>query len=184
MKPILFPENWEPLIRIAITAPVLYLLIILFIRVSGKRSTSQMNNFDWIVTVALGSIAASTIILKNITLAEGGFAIGLLLAMQYALTALVRRSDLVSNAVKATPTMLIDEGRFIDEAMKRERISRREVLAAVRKAGITDLDKVAWVTLENDASFSVISKEERGPGTDAMAAIDNFDSRDREVITQ
>ncbi|GGD83809.1 DUF421 domain-containing protein [Croceicoccus mobilis] len=182
MKPILLPESWEPLIRIGITAPVLYLLIIVFIRISGKRSTSQMNNFDWIVTVALGSIAASTIILKDTTLVEGGFAIGLLLAMQYVLTSLVRRSDIVSSAVKATPTMLMDEGRFIDEAMRRERISRREVLAAVRKAGITDLDKVAWVTLENDASFSVISKDERGPGMSAMAAIDNFDRQEKKVM--
>ncbi|MBS7671636.1 DUF421 domain-containing protein [Croceicoccus gelatinilyticus] len=182
MKPILLPETWEPLLRIAITAPVLYLLIIVFIRISGKRSTSQMNNFDWIVTVALGSIAASTIVLKELTLAEGAFAIGLLLAMQFILTALVRRYDTVSAAVKATPTMLLDEGSFIDSALRRERISQREVLAAVRKAGVTDLNEVAWVILENDASFSVISKADRGPGTSAMKEIDNFDHKARRVL--
>lgn len=126
--------------RIAVIVPAIYLLIILFIRLSGKRSTSQMNNFDWIVTVALGSITASTILLKDITLAEGALSIVLLLVLQYSLTFLARRSPLVAREVRAPPTLLFARERFLDDAMATERISRKEVLAAVRKAGFTDLD--------------------------------------------
>lgn len=95
-----WPADIGDLLRIAATAPIVYLLIILFIRLSGKRSTSQMNNLDWIVTVALGSIAASTILLKDIAVAEGILAIGLLLAMQWLLTAMIRRSDWVADAAR------------------------------------------------------------------------------------
>ena len=52
----IYYDGWKDLVRIALAAPVIYFTIIAFIRLAGKRSTSQMNNFDWVVTVALGSI--------------------------------------------------------------------------------------------------------------------------------
>lgn len=171
MRPFFLPDTIEALLRIAVIVPAIYLLIILFIRLSGKRSTSQMNNFDWIVTVALGSITASTILLKDITLAEGALSIALLLVLQYSLTFLARRSPLVARAVKAPPTLLLARGRFLDDAMATERISRKEVLAAVRKAGFTDLDQVDWIALENDASFSVIAHSDSRTNGNAIREI-------------
>ena len=70
----IFFDGWGGLLRILIAGPVIYLAIIVFIRFSGKRSTSQMNNFDWLVTVALGSLIASGIIVENVTVAESAFA--------------------------------------------------------------------------------------------------------------
>lgn len=184
MSPVFLPESLQPLLRIALTAPALYLLVIVFIRLSGKRSTSQMNNFDWLVTVALGSIMASTLVLKDVTLAEGAFAIALLLLLQFLLTMLVRRFEWMSDAVKASPTMLFRNGEFVDEAMQRERISRKEILAAIRKAGMTDLSQVGWITLENDASFSIIAREKGGADLSGLAQIPNFDPQRDEIVAR
>ncbi|WP_425222394.1 hypothetical protein [Psychroserpens sp.] len=90
-----FFDGQDNLLRIAFTAPIVYGIVILYIRVVGKRATSQMNSFDWIVTVAMGSLVASTIILKNISLLEGAFSIFLLLFMQYVLTKLMVFSPLL-----------------------------------------------------------------------------------------
>lgn len=60
--------NLDDIVRLLITAPVVYLLIIFYIRILGKRSTSQLNNFDWIVTVSVGSIVTSTVIIKDISI--------------------------------------------------------------------------------------------------------------------
>jgi uncharacterized membrane protein YcaP (DUF421 family) len=177
MNPVFIPDSIDPLVRIAITVPVAYAVIILFIRISGKRSTSQMNNFDWIVTVALGSILGSTVVLKDVTLAEGLLATGLLLALQFVLTTAVRRSDRVASAIKATPTLLLHNGSFIEEAMSRERISEREILAALREKGVTDTEAVAWVVLENDASFSVLLKSDSGNAFNVMREVPGFDER-------
>ena len=51
----IFHDGWKDYVRIGLAAPVIYLTIIAFIRLAGKRSTSQMNNFDWVVMVALGA---------------------------------------------------------------------------------------------------------------------------------
>ena len=154
----IFFDGFDDWLRILINIPIIYFAIIAFVRVSGKRSTSQMNNFDWIVTVTMGSISASGIILKNVTLSEALLCIGLLLLLQYVVTKAVFTSETVEDIVKAKPCLLFDNGHFLMEAMRRERVSESEVLASIRGHGIPTIDDVAWVILETDASLSVIKK--------------------------
>lgn len=158
----LFIDDQDTLLRILVSAPILYLAIIGFVRLVGKRATSQMNNFDWIVTVALGSLTASGILLKDVSILETLFAIGLLLGLQYCLTALAVRSKVVDNAIKAEPRLLVDNGAFLSRAMRKERVTEQEILSALREHGVKSMDEVRWVILESDASFSVIPKFEEG----------------------
>lgn len=147
------------LIDIAIAVPVTYGLIILFIRLSGKRSTSQMNNFDWIVTVTIGSVAASMILLDDVSLAEGGLAMALLLGLQFAVTKAVKASSLAERIIKAEPAVLMEQGAWNEKKMAEERITRSEVEAAIRRDGEDEVDRVRKVVLETDASLSVIKKD-------------------------
>lgn len=146
-------------IRILISAAIMYAGTILLIRLSGKRSTSQMNNFDWVVTVAMGSITGSGIILDNVEVGEALLAVASLLGFQWLLTAGILRHEWLASLVKAEPTLLVDDGRFLDHAMRRERITRQEVLSSVRHKGYASLEDVRCVILEPDADFSVIPRE-------------------------
>jgi uncharacterized membrane protein YcaP (DUF421 family) len=141
------------------TTILTYVTIIVLIRISGKRSTSQMNNFDWVVTVTLGSISASIILLKDVTWAEGALAMATLLALQYGLTKAVRRFPIVARLVKAQPVSLFEKGAWRDVEMREERVTRSEVLASVRAQGYKSLEQIERVTLETDASLSVIPKD-------------------------
>jgi uncharacterized membrane protein YcaP (DUF421 family) len=158
----IFFDSWQDLLQIAVTAPIIYAFVVLAIRVSGKRATSQMNNFDWIVTVAIGSIAGSGIMLKDLAIAETVLAIALLLALQWLLTKTVLHNKFLQRVVKAPPTLLVHDGQFLEDAMRRERITRGEIRSALRDNGLTDVRMAQWVILEPDASFSVITKAE-GP---------------------
>ncbi|MCA9837891.1 MAG: DUF421 domain-containing protein [Trueperaceae bacterium] len=161
----IFFDGMEDWFRIIMSAPLIYLGIILFVNLSGKRSTSQMNNFDWVVTVAMGSLVSSGIILEDITISETLLGIGLLLLMQYLVTRLVLRSERVEKLVKAEPTLLFHKGEFLNDAMEKERVSKSEILSAIRHQNIADLSEVNWVILETDASFSIISAEAPAPGS-------------------
>jgi uncharacterized membrane protein YcaP (DUF421 family) len=154
----LFFDSADNLWRVAISAPLLYISVIAYIRLSGKRSTSQMNNFDWIVTVAIGSLVGSGIILKDVALTEVVLAIGLLLAMQYCVTKAVVHSERVANLVKASPRLLVYEGQLLEKALLDERISEKEVLAAVREQGLQSISDVRAMVLETDASLSILSR--------------------------
>lgn len=168
MEQSLFFDGYDDLLRVIVTAPIMYAVIILFVRLAGKRSTSQMNNFDWVVTVALGSLMASCILLKEVTIAEGILAMGVLMALQWALTKIVFHARPLERLVKAEPTLLVHEGRFLDDAMRRQRVTRDEILAAVRREGLAALDEVKWVVLETDANMSVISKTD---GTEMLSEL-------------
>ena len=156
MQETFFFDSWRDLLQIAITVPIIYLFVIVAVRVVGKRSTSQMNNFDWIVTVAIGSIAGAGIMRKGSAIVETILAISLLLLLQWLLTTAVRTNKSLQHLVKARPTLLVHEGKFIEQSMRQERITQGEVLSALRVSGLTAVNQAKWVILEPDASLSVI----------------------------
>ncbi|PAP76357.1 DUF421 domain-containing protein [Rubrivirga marina] len=157
-----FFSGWDAVARVAVCAPVVYALVIAAVRVSGKRATSQMNNFDWIVTVAIGSIVGSAVVLESVPLASALVAIGMLLGLQFAVTASSARWAGVRRAVQAAPTVLLYRGAFQDAALRTERVTRQEVMAAIREAGLPGPDAVHAVVLETDASMSVLPASEDG----------------------
>jgi uncharacterized membrane protein YcaP (DUF421 family) len=153
---VLFGGASDSLLRILLSAPLLYGAVVALFRVSGKRSSSQMNSFDWIVTVAIGSLVGSGILLRDVGVIETVLAISLLLGLQYLLTWTLIRNERISNIVKAAPRLLVYQGKLIPSALRDERISEREVLAAVRDRGFSALEDAVAVVLETDATFSVL----------------------------
>ena len=153
-------------LRIALAVPLLYGAVIAFVRVSGKRTTSQMNGFDWVVTVANGSLLASGMLPGGASAIEAALAIAILFALQWLVTFAVSRSGAAEEAVKATPRLLLHRGEPLRDAMLAERVNLSELRAAVREAGHTRLEDVEWVILETDASLSVaVSTDTSDPRT-------------------
>lgn len=132
-----------------------------------------MNNFDWIVTVAVGSLLASTVLVKDVTLVEGVLAIGLLLALQFAVTLATSRWEWARSAVLAPPSLLYFRGQFLTDAMRRERVSRNEILAAVRESGASSIDEVGAIVLESDADLSVLREDD---GSKDLTSLPGYDS--------
>jgi uncharacterized membrane protein YcaP (DUF421 family) len=67
----LFFYSWESIIRTGVTTILAYFCLILLLRISGKRTLSKMNAFDFVVTIALGSILATVLLNKSVALADG-----------------------------------------------------------------------------------------------------------------
>lgn len=159
----MFFDGWHGLLRVLIIGTATYTALIALLRVSGKRSLSKMNAFDLVVTVALGSTFATVILDDNIPLAEGVFALALLILLQFIITWLSVRVQLVQQLVKSEPTLLVRDGAYLDQAMRQQRVTREEVQAAMRSNGTADLAQVACVVLETDGSMSVIETEGTKP---------------------
>ncbi len=154
----LFTIDTQSFLRVVIAAPFLYAIMIFNIRIMGKRTTAQMNNFDWAVTVAMGSLIASPMT-SNTSITIGALGIALLMLLQYILTKLSFYSDTLQKIVRATPTLLLYEGKMLYENLEKERVLPAEVQAAIRENGYNDLTQIYAVILESDAMFSVIAKE-------------------------
>jgi len=154
----MFFDDWFGLIRILIVGVLAYSALIIFLRVSGKRTLSKWNAFDFVVTIALGSTLASVIISKDVVLIEGVIAFALLIGLQFVITRLSVRFDSIKNVVKAEPTLLFDKGEFLPEAMRRQRVAESEIRAAIRSNGLAAIEEAEAVVLETDGTFSVVKK--------------------------
>jgi uncharacterized membrane protein YcaP (DUF421 family) len=154
----IFFTNWTGLIRIVIIGVLAYIALIAFLRISGKRTLSKLNAFDLVVTVALGSTLATIILSKDVTLAEGVMAFALLIGLQYIITWLSVRSTTVSQMVRAEPTLLMYQGQFLPDHMRRSRVLEDEIRAVIREQGVSALNEVEAVVLETDGSFAVVKR--------------------------
>ena len=83
---MVFFSGWESLARTLVVGLLAYTVLIVFLRISGNRTLSKMNAFDLIVTVALGSTLATVLLSKDVALAEGALALGLLISLQFIIT--------------------------------------------------------------------------------------------------
>ncbi|MGI8650868.1 MAG: DUF421 domain-containing protein [Rubrobacter sp.] len=157
-----FFDTWASLGRTVVVGALAYLALVILLRASGKRTLSNMNAFDLVVTVALGSTLATVLLSSDVAFATGVVAFALLIGLQFAITWLSVRFPSVSDFVKAEPTLLLHRGRFLKRAMRQERVTEAEILAALRSQGIAVVEDVEAVVLETDSSFSVVSSSSDG----------------------
>ncbi|WP_119462947.1 DUF421 domain-containing protein [Rhodospirillaceae bacterium SYSU D60014] len=152
----MFFDGWSGLVRVLVVGVLAYIALVLLLRVSGKRTLSKMNAFDLVVTVALGSTLATVLLSESVALAEGIFALGLLVLLQFLITWASVRSPRIQALVKAEPSLLLHRGHFLHEAMRAQRVTEAEIRAALRAQGIGDVSSVEAVVLETDGTISAV----------------------------
>ena len=152
----IFFSSWQSLVRIAVVSLLAYVMLVFLLRVSGKRTLSKMNAFDFVVTIALGSTLATVILNKSVALLEGVLAFLLLIFFQFVITWLSARSKAVSHLVKSQPSLLLYRGKMLPDMMRRERIDEDEIHAIIREKGLASYKDVDAVVLETDGSLTVI----------------------------
>ena len=167
----MFFDSWAGLGRVLVVGTLAYIALVAILRISGKRTLTKLNAFDLVVTVALGSILATVLLSKSVALAEGVLAMVLLVFLQFAITWLTVRSPGFQNLVKSEPTLILHRGRFLDGPMRSQRITRDEVMAALRSSGATDAARVAAVILETDGTIRVTGSADHDADAPTLAPV-------------
>lgn len=152
----MFFSDWDSLRRVVIIGVLAYVALVLLLRISGKRTLTKLNAFDLVITVALGSTLSAILLNKTISLSEGVVAFGLLILLQFAITWLAVRWPPFEAVIKSEPSLLLHRGQYLDRAMHTQRITRAEILSAIRAKGAAQIDEIAAVILETDGSLSVV----------------------------
>jgi uncharacterized membrane protein YcaP (DUF421 family) len=152
-------HSWHDIVRILTMGASAYVALVFLLRISGKRTLSKMNAFDFVVTVALGSTLATVFLDKSISLVEGIVALALLVALQFVITWLSVRVKWIDALVKSEPTLIASEGQYLMQAMRRQRVTKAEIDSALREHGYQDISHIACVVLEADGSISVVPRD-------------------------
>lgn len=131
--------------------------IILLVRIVGLRSFSKMTNFDFVMTVAMGSLLAGasqsqqwTGFLQTLT------AMASLFAVQYFVSRLRRWSHRLDELVQNTPTLLMKDGVILHDALRTTRVAEEDLIAKLREANALDFESVRAVVLETTGNISVL----------------------------
>jgi uncharacterized membrane protein YcaP (DUF421 family) len=130
--------------------------MILLLRISGKRTLSKMNAFDFIITIALGSSLASIATSKNLTIADGIAVFGILIFMQFLITWLSVRIKYFKRIITSEPSILLYKGKIIETNIRKERVTIEEIKNAVRSKGISNLDNIDIIILETTGDITII----------------------------
>lgn len=163
-------DGWMSLLRILVLGALGYVALILLLRASGKRSLSKMNAFDLVITISLGSVYATLLLSESVTLSEGVAALVVLVGLQWVVSSIYVRSRRFERLIKGDPRLLYWKGQFLDDALLDERVTREEVLAAMRASNVTS-HKQAAAILETDGSLTVINTADSDDVPEAMSSV-------------
>jgi uncharacterized membrane protein YcaP (DUF421 family) len=170
----MFFNNWEDTERTIILTVMAYAAMVFLLRISGKRTLTKMNAFDFVVTIALGSALATVSLNKNVSLVDGCIAFALLIFLQAILTWFSVRSKKVKNLITSRPVMLLYKGEVLSQTMKKERMTLEEIYTAARKKGILNLHEIGVIVLETTGDLTII-KEVNQKNDAALQDVENYD---------
>lgn len=152
--------NWfykadDSVLAILLTAIGTYIALVLLTRLSGKRSFSKMSSFDFAMTVAIGSVMATVIISKSVSLQSGIAGLISIYTIQI-LVAYARRWKTVRKFIDNQPTLLMRNGEIIDGSLEKCKVTLSDLKAKLREANVIQLSEVKAVVFESTGDISVL----------------------------
>ena len=157
-------DSWTDILRTVAVGSAAYFTLVAVLRLSGKRTLSQLNAFDFVVTVAIGSTLATILLSADVSWSEGAAALALLALLQLVVAWTSSRWPRTRNALTGEPVLLLRDGQLQHEALLRNRVAESEVRQAIRSSGSGGFSDIAAVVLETNGKLSVISKGSWGDG--------------------
>jgi uncharacterized membrane protein YcaP (DUF421 family) len=158
------------LLEKTIRTVAVYAALAVLLRVAGKRDLAQLNTFDLVVMLLLSNVVQNAVIGNDTSLVGGLYAATILVAANALVVRVVAANRGVERVFEGTPTVLVDDGRYIDQALKREGLRRADVDAAIRRQGASDETTVERATLDVGGTVVVELKAEAQPATKADVA--------------
>jgi uncharacterized membrane protein YcaP (DUF421 family) len=135
---------------------LVYLVILVGLRLSGKREIGQMTVFDLVVLLLISNAVQNAMVGPDTSLTGGILAAVVLLVLNAIIARLRLRSPLLRRWVEGTPTLLVLHGEVIPAHMRREGIDDDSLLTALREHGVAAVSEVEMAVLEIDGSISVV----------------------------
>ena len=152
-------------------AGFLYLVLILSVRLMGKRQIGQMEASEFVVTMLVANLASIPMQDAAIPLYSGLVPILVVLGMELTLSGLILRSVLIRRFFCGKPIILIDNGKILMENLRRTRVTLDELTGHLRQKDILDIQTVQFAILETDGSLSVFPYPGERPATAKEAGV-------------
>jgi len=162
LSEIFFPGG-HVLLQIVLRTAVIYVLVLVGVRLSGKREVGQMTPFDLTLLLLLSNSVQNAMTGPDTSLAGGAVAASTLLILNYMIARVSGTNRHFRRLVEGQPSLLVHDGKMIETHMAREHVSVDELHRALREHGISCVDQTALAVLEVDGSISCLKYDEIKP---------------------
>jgi uncharacterized membrane protein YcaP (DUF421 family) len=170
----MLPPNWHTLLEIAGRTVAVYLLVLVGIRISGKREVGQMTPFDLTLLLLLSNSVQNAMTGPDTSLIGGAVAAVTLLLLNFLVAEVAGANRRFRRFVQGQPTLLIHDGEVITAHMVREHVSVDALECALREHGVATYKEAALAVLEVDGSISVLKYDDIQPTASSHLAHRRF----------
>jgi uncharacterized membrane protein YcaP (DUF421 family) len=159
----MLPANAHTLLEIALRTGVIYLLVLIGIRISGKREVGQMTPFDLVLLLLLSNSVQNAMTGPDTSLAGGAIAATTLLILNYLVAEVSGGNRRFRKYIQGEPSLLVHDGQVLEAHLAKEHVSMDELERALREHGVATYKEAALAVLEVDGSISVLKYDDIGP---------------------
>ncbi len=152
--------SWQVLATIVVRTAVIYILVLLGVRITGKREVGQMTPFDLTLLLLLSNSVQNAMTGPDTSLVGGAVAAVTLLVMNYAVAETSGVNRRFRKMVEGSPSLLIHNGTLVATNMAREHVSMDEIERVLREHGIASVEQVSLGVLEVDGSISMVQQDD------------------------
>ena len=155
--------NPHLLLEIALRTGAVYLLVLIGIRLSGKREVGQMTPFDLVLLLLLSNSVQNAMTGPDTSLSGGAVAAVTLLLLNYLVGGLSGANRRLRKFIQGQPSLLVHDGQVIESHLAKEHVSMDELQRALREHGVGTCKDAALAVLEVDGSISVLKYDDIQP---------------------
>ncbi|EQB62673.1 MAG: hypothetical protein RBG1_1C00001G0252 [candidate division Zixibacteria bacterium RBG-1] len=150
----------QTLLEIALRSAIIYLVVLVGIRLSGKREVGQMTPFDLVLLLLIANAVQNAMTGPDTSVTGGLVAAGTLLTLNLLISNVVYRYKKTRHLLEGTPTLLIHSGKIIKKNLAKEKITTEALYQALREHGLEKIEEVKLAILEIDGTISVLTHQE------------------------
>lgn len=159
----MLPPNLHTLLEIALRTGIIYLLVLVGIRLSGKREVGQMTPFDLTLLLLISNSVQNAMTGPDTSVAGGAVAACTLLLLNYLVAEVSGGNRRFRRFVQGQPSLLVHDGQVIASHMAKEHVSMDELERSLREHGVSSYKDAALAVLEVDGSISVLKYDDIEP---------------------
>src|SRR5690554_1625327 len=148
-----------------IRSVILYALVLIVVRLMGKRQIGELQPFELVITIMIAEFAATPIENSDIPLINGIIPIMTLLFLETFLSVLMLKSQIARKIIDGKPSIIMNKGKLVYKEFKKQRININDLLEHLRIDGYNNLHELEYIVIEPDGQLSVIPKPEYQPLT-------------------
>lgn len=142
-----------------LSATFIYAFLLLVIRISGRRTLSQMTTFDFVLLLIIGEATQQALLGQDYSLTNAALVITTLIGLDLLFSLLKRRSPAFAQWVDGVPMIILENGKVLRDRTDKARVDESDILESARRLqGLERLDQIRYAVLEANGTITVVAK--------------------------